>query len=537
MTDIGAELARMRKDLDRLQRAARLGYASLDDTAIEVRDGNGSLRGIVGQQGDGTTAVNIVNGGPPPAPATPTAAPALGGISAGWDGAFSGGAVIPLDWARVEVHASPTTGFTPGADTLKATIETAQGGIVYIPSTVPLYVKLLARNTSGTASPETGQVGPYAPRPVAGDIGIGEITETLIADGSITTPKVYAQAITAALLAVGSVDATALKADAITGKTITGGTINGTDINGATITGGTVQTGTTGVRVVLTPTPPAPLVQRPTMLLYSGATDEISPGVFNSGVISGSGQPNAVVSSPATAVNSLGAPLRSQLTLNSPNPGTRVGQFFLQATSQTNTPVGYANVSGVTATDANGASFVQITTKDGDTTPKLATFTVTNGRVVVDAEAFQVVPIASTIQSAIYVNSPSTHTGNLIRLQHNAVDAFVVDNTGNTTVNGNVTVAGKLTAGNIATGTTSVTPSAAYTPTSTTVFYTVTGTTFLGYATLNTTVPGYRTPATPTPGQGVTGVSVSSVTSGSMLVWVNRENTTATNVNWMVISA
>jgi hypothetical protein len=364
----------------------------------------------------------------------------------------------------------------------------------------------------------------------------GAVNSVNIVDGAVTANAIAANTITAVKLAAGSVDATALKADAITGKTITGGTINGTDINGGTITGGTVQTAATGVRVVLTPTPPAPLVQRPTMLLYSGATDEISPGVFNSGVISGSGQPNAVVSSPATATNSLGFPLRSQLTLNSPNPGTRVGQFFLQATSQTNTPVGYANVSGVTATDANGASFVQITTKDGDTTPKLATFTVTNGRVVVDAEAFQVVPIASTAQSAIYVNSPSTHTGNLLRLQHNATDEFVVDNSGNATIAGNATVTGKLTAGNIAFGQTSITPSAPYVPTSQTVFYSVTGTTFLGYATLNSTVPGYRTPATPS-AQGVTGVAVSSVTSSSMLVWVNRENTNATNVNWMVMSS
>jgi hypothetical protein len=35
----------------------------------------------------------------------------------------------------------------------------------------------------------------------------------------------------------------------------------------------------------------------------------------------------------------------------------------------------------------------------------------------------------------------------------------------------------------------------------------------------------------------VTGVSVSSVTATSMMVWVNRENTTATNINWMVMSS
>jgi hypothetical protein len=363
----------------------------------------------------------------------------------------------------------------------------------------------------------------------------GAVNSVNIVDGAVTANAIAANTITAVKLAAGSVDATALKADAITGKTITGGTINGTDINGGTITGGTVQTAATGVRVVLTPTPPAPLVQRPTMLLYSGATDELGPGLINSGLLSGV-HPNTVVASPSSGVDNLGTQVRSNLTLNSPKPGTRIGQFLLQAVTSTNTPVGYATVNGATAADANGTSSVKISTKDGDTTPKLADFTVTNGKVLVEAEALQIAPTASTTQSAVYVNSPATHTGNLIRLQHNAVDEFVVDNSGNATIGGNATVTGTLTAGNIAFGQTSITPSAPYTPTSTTVFYSVTGTTFLGYATLNTTVPGYRTPAVPSM-LGVTGVSVSSVTSGSMLVWVNRENTTATNVNWMVMSS
>lgn len=833
MTDIGASLAQMSKRLERLERAARLGYASLDDTALEVRDGNGSLRGIVGQQGDGTTAVNVVNGPPPPAPSAPIVVSVLGGVTVSWDGTFANGAVIPLDWARVEVHASPLAVYTPTATTLKATVETAQGCTVVIATPDPVYVQLVARSTSGTPSDPSATVGPVGPTAVvatdildgivttvkladdavtAAKVAVNAVDSTAIADGAVlsaklaaaavsvgkiadnavtgpaiasdavtagkvaadaitareiaagavtaaevaagaittdkltvtgganilsdpsfegpytaslvsglsyatqdatkgngsptsvkinavaatatyrsvqltvlpvlpgdqialavdyfvstdwvgaevdfqirwetpsgsilsygkatttspvrnawtsltgtftapatatvarirvesggatagtvwfdnasvrpvlpgtqiqngaittakivagaiqttqldtdavnaskiaagavttakldalavTADKIAANAITVGKLDAGSVDATALKADAITGKTITGGTINGTDINGATVTGGTVQTAATGVRVVLTPTPPAPLVQRPSMLLYSGAADELGPGVVNSGLLSGV-QPNTVVASPSSGVDSGGTQVRANLTLNSPKPGTRIGQFLLQAVTSTNTPVGYANVNGATAVDANGTSFVKISTKDGDTTPKLADFTVTNGRVLVEAEAFQVAPTASTIQSAIYVNSPTTHTGNMIRLQHNGVDEFVVDNSGNTTIAGNVTAAGnatvtgKLTAGNIAFGQTSVTPSAPYTPTSTTVFYTVTGTTFFGYATLNTTAPGYRTPATPS-ALGVTGVSVSSVTSGSMLVWVNRENTTATNVNWMVMS-
>ncbi|MFB6665963.1 hypothetical protein [Streptomyces parvus] len=273
--DIGRTLADLERRLKAVEAQSRLKSASLDDTALVVRDSTGSLRGIVGQQGDGTTAVTIVNGAPPPTPATPTAAPELGGISAGWDGLFADDAVIPLDWARVEVHASPTDGFTPDAGSLVATIETAQGGIVYIPATTPQYVRLVARSTSGTASPATAQVGPYTPKPVAGEIGIGEITETLIADGAVTTPKVFANAVTTAKLAAGSVDATSLKADAITGKVITGG-----NINGSTITGATIQTATSGARIVVDTNHLSVLSSSSTLLAEIAPTDSYGRSKF-----------------------------------------------------------------------------------------------------------------------------------------------------------------------------------------------------------------------------------------------------------------
>lgn len=352
MTDIGTTLAQLQKRIDRLERASRLSSASLDDTALQVKDGTGSLRGILGVQGDGTTAVNIVNGGPPPAPATPTAAPALGGVSAGWDGTFADGAIIPLDWARVEVHASPTPAFTPSADTLQATIETAQGGIVYIPSTEPLYVALLARNTSGTASPATAEVGPHAPKPVAGEIGIGEITETLIGDGAVTTPKVYANAITTALLAAGSVDATALKADAITGKTITGGTINGT-----TVTGATVQTGNTGTRTVMSPS--AGGTGKPGVALYSGAANENTPGLLWATVLNYGSfiQPTAYLEAPYVDSGNAYARLVS--------PAGGGGGRFQVATSSTRD---YAYIKGQDGDEA-GTSQVEIFTQNGASGP------------------------------------------------------------------------------------------------------------------------------------------------------------------------
>jgi hypothetical protein len=90
----------------------------------------------------------------------------------------------------------------------------------------------------------------------------------------------------------------------------------------------------------------------------------------------------------------------------------------------------------------------------------------------------------------------------------------------------NMDVLGVLTASNIAYGQVSITPSAANTPTSINV---------TGLAMKGTTFYAMATPATTVPGSQVTGVGVSSVSSTGLTVWATRTNTTATNVNWLVI--
>ncbi|MFF8840576.1 hypothetical protein [Streptomyces sp. NPDC015130] len=209
MTDLGTEIERIKARLAAVERSSRLGAASIDDTALEVRDDAGSLRALVGQQGDGTTAVNVVNGPTPAEPTAPLVASVIGGVAAEWDGQLIGGTGVPLDFARVEVHAAASSGFTPTAATLVGTIETAQGAIVVIPTTTPVYVRLLTRTTSGTASAPSTQNGPIAPAMIVADD---------VADGIITGTK--------------------LAADAIDGKVITGAT---------------VRTAATGRRIELTP--------------------------------------------------------------------------------------------------------------------------------------------------------------------------------------------------------------------------------------------------------------------------------------------
>ncbi|MFB7592303.1 hypothetical protein [Streptomyces sp. NPDC056169] len=244
MTDLGTEIQRLKARITAVERASRLGAAAIDDTALEVRDDAGSLRALVGQQGDGTTAVNVVNGPTPAAPTTPLVASVVGGVAAEWDGQLVGGTSVPLDFARIEVHAAAGAGFTPTSATLVGTVETPQGGIVVIPTATPVYVRLLTRTTSGTASAPSTQNGPIAPAMIVADD---------VADGIITGTK--------------------LAADAIDGKTITGATL---------------RTAATGQRIVIAPsgTPGTNAVQ-----MYSGVATETEPGELLASVNSDAGHP------------------------------------------------------------------------------------------------------------------------------------------------------------------------------------------------------------------------------------------------------
>lgn len=446
--DIGAELAMLKKRLAKIERSSRLSSASLDNTALVVRDDAGGLRAIVGQQADGTSGIQVVNGPPPPAPSAPIVGSVLGGVTVSWDGQFAGGAVIPLDWARVEVHASTTSGFTPTAATLQSTIETAQGATAVVVTDDPVYVQLLARNTSGAASPPSAEVGPYGPTPVvasdvldgivttikladdavtqakiaaaavgtteisddavttqkivagailAGQIAAGAVvtdklaaeavTAAKIATLAITTDKLDANAVTTTKLAAGSVDATALKADAITGKTISGGTITGTDISGSTVTGGVLQTNTSGSRVVITPTPPAGISTRPSVLLYSGVTGELFPAILNAGPNATiSTQPTTILEAPISAQDSSGAYTAAVLALGTPKAGSYPGIIRLATNSpSTTSEIGYVSLDAQSATTTSGTSVATLTAKDGNSTSKTSTVSVTGDHITLTA--------------------------------------------------------------------------------------------------------------------------------------------------------
>jgi hypothetical protein len=259
-TDIGRKLAQLEKRLAAVERQSRLGSASVDNTALEIRDQSGSLRGLIGQQADGTTAVNITNGPTPPTPSAPVVESALAALTVTWDGTFADGAPAPLDWMRVEVHVGATSDFSPDQNSLRDTIETPQGGSVVVPLPyAEWHIKLRSRSTSGVASPATAAV--------AG-----------------TPRKAEAADITA-----GSIQADHIAVDALTGKTVTGGVV----------TGAIVQTSGTGRRIVLDPTG---LDGKPVVRLYTASTPETDSASLYASVRGDTAHPRPYVTLQSPAI-------------------------------------------------------------------------------------------------------------------------------------------------------------------------------------------------------------------------------------------
>lgn len=321
--DIGRALVEIDARLKRVENSPRLSHAAIDNTSVQVRDGNGNLRGLLGVQADGTTAVNIVNGPPPPQPSTPIVTSVLGGITVVWDGTFDAGALMPLDWQRIEVHASTTSGFTPDATTLQGTIETPQGATVVVVTDDPVYVRLLARSTSGTASTPSTQAGPTGPTPVvADDILDGIVTEVKLANDAVTAAKIAAgavgtteladAAVHAQQLADAAVEVGKIADNAVTGPAIASSAVTTTKLAANAVTATTIAAGAVTAAKVA-----AGAITTDKLTVTGGAnilTDPSFEGAYTAALVAGS----TFATQDATAGNGSPTSLKIDATSGSP---------------------------------------------------------------------------------------------------------------------------------------------------------------------------------------------------------------------------
>lgn len=149
--------------VNRALTSPQLGNSSLENGGkIEEYDEEGQLVSIIGKQPDGTHGAVVVSGPVPPRPAAPQASGGPGLLNYAWGGVFANAATgepeetipAPMDFARVEVHASRVSGFSAlTADTLIGTIESPRGSSnSVVAESGTWYVVLVTRALSGKAS-------------------------------------------------------------------------------------------------------------------------------------------------------------------------------------------------------------------------------------------------------------------------------------------------------------------------------------------------------------------------------------------------
>ncbi|KOT99145.1 hypothetical protein ADK70_04705 [Streptomyces rimosus subsp. pseudoverticillatus] len=128
----------------------------------------------------------------------------------------------------------------------------------------------------------------------------------------------------AADIRAGAVTAESLSVDALTGKHLVGGRIDG-----AIVTGSTVRTGADGNRVVVIPTPPAPLQQALSALLHSASDLEKAPGALRANTKSdGTAFPTVELTTPAVQIDRWNLTDTSTLHLRSPQLNERGGPLL-----------------------------------------------------------------------------------------------------------------------------------------------------------------------------------------------------------------
>lgn len=232
-------------------------------------------------------------------PSAPTLIARLGTVKVSWDGKDNANAATPLSiLARVEVHASTSTGFTPSSSTLLGFIVNGAGSFIAADLTynTDYYFKLIAIDINGRSTSASTQatvkikplvdadliaanlnsplsVWPFAPKAVtAGSLadgaldassvfGPGVIVQEAIAANAIGANQIAANAITAGKIEAGAVTAAKIEALAISSDKIAANAITAAKIQSGSITtdkliagdliGYNIQTASSGVRVIM----------------------------------------------------------------------------------------------------------------------------------------------------------------------------------------------------------------------------------------------------------------------------------------------
>lgn len=248
LTDLEQRIRRAEAGL----RAAQLNNASIMDGGLNIYDQAGTIRTVVGRQGDGTyNAVSTNNPNPPPIPAAPVAIPAIASIIVRHTGETATGVQFPADFSHLNIWYAPLQ----NSDDWRA-----GGSLLKFPDELPIapleytayLVAVSAVNLSGKESEKSEPVSATPNQVVPNDLitsifdeiqlSNGQVTEAALAAGAVTVTKISDGAIESPKIAAGAVLAVHILADQIGANHLTAGSVTAGKIAALAVTAGTIAT-------------------------------------------------------------------------------------------------------------------------------------------------------------------------------------------------------------------------------------------------------------------------------------------------------
>lgn len=510
--DLVSQIARLEERLERAERAQstpQLPNSSLTGGAIRVVDADGTDRGSIGFQTDGTVAVVARNGPTPPKPSTPTVSAGPLSLTVAWDGLFAIGddgdpSTQPMDFDHVQVHLSATSGFTPDATTMQGSLSTP-GSLVVSPLVdgTTYYAVLVPVNTSGITGAASDPASGVPDAVVSGEV----------LDGSITTIKLADDAVTAAKIAAAAVGTTEIADDAVTTPKVVAGAIQTAQLDAGAVNADKIA---------------ANAVTTAKLDALAVTSDKIAANAITAGKINAGAVTAGTIAAGAVTASTLESTMVVATTMQSTNyvagsAGWRIdgtGSAEFNNTSArgtvivgpTTSPYAQVELSTINQSGANTGTLSFPTSNTGETVSAQVYYNRTSRSLIVQGSQH-----SGSLNIAPTITLTDSDTVN-----NNAIELRVGGGAASIYMNGAI----GATLGSQLFDSVSVTPTA-NTPTAVAVSgYDVDGANFLGYATAVTSVIGTT----------VHGVAVTSVTGTGLNVWVYRTNTTATIVNFAIIA-
>ena len=236
LTDLEVRMKRAEAGL----RAAQLGNASITDGGLNVYDGNGNLRTVIGRQPDGSyTAASTNNPNPPPVPSSPVVVPALASLIVRHTGETVTGVQFPSDFSHLNIWYAPLQNpeeWVAGGSLLKFPDELPIAPLEY----TTYLVAVSAVNLSGKESEKSEPVSGAPNQVVSSDVIEGIFGELTLNDGQVNEAALAAGAVTESKIAPDSISSPLVKAGAILGVHVLADQIGTNHLTANSVTAGKI---------------------------------------------------------------------------------------------------------------------------------------------------------------------------------------------------------------------------------------------------------------------------------------------------------